>query len=194
MRGREEIDQRPVRDDARCFRLEEKFPAHLARSGQAGGTTQVLSVKRKTWGWLEGRWPQMGGGGRARGEGKYNCDVAMQFSNRGGIDDKGRLKIPVDIRTAVGSDSPLVAVLDGDSIRIYRNEEWERVRGELPSVQLESKTSIDSDGRLQLPRELRNVLGTEKKVWLLVRGDHFEIATKDRLAELRRMNLEHDEV
>lgn len=28
---------------------------YLARDSQAGGTTQVLSVMRKTWGWLEGR-------------------------------------------------------------------------------------------------------------------------------------------
>ena len=37
--------------------ISKRKPEHLARGSQAGGTAQVLSVTRKTWGRLEGRWP-----------------------------------------------------------------------------------------------------------------------------------------
>src|SRR5262249_50297827 len=52
--------------EARCFDVEMEA-VHLARDSQAGGTAQVLSVMRKTWGWLEGRWRKPGGGERAPG-------------------------------------------------------------------------------------------------------------------------------
>lgn len=54
--GREKIDQRPARDDARCFRLEENTRCTWRGAVKPGVPPKSQERSDETWGRLEGGW------------------------------------------------------------------------------------------------------------------------------------------
>ena len=115
------------------------------------------------------------------------------------LDAKGRMAIPSRYRDAIASRSggKLVATVDRECLLIYPEPDWEEfernlmampnvnpvVRG-LQQITLGYATdmSMDAQGRVLIPKELRVVAGLEnkKKAMLLGQGKKFELWDEDR--------------
>lgn len=104
------------------------------------------------------------------------------------VDDKGRLKVPAAFlgRLREEHDGRLfVTSPDGRSVWIYPMDRWERVEEDLRAKGLWSRYSrqvnyfgqeldLDPQGRLLLPRRLRETAKTAGKVDVIGRGRFLE--------------------
>jgi MraZ protein len=117
------------------------------------------------------------------------------------IDEKGRLKIPTDLRRRFqdqyGAEVFITSVL-GDSVFVYPLPVWEDLEtrlAALPSTDrvkqryLErvsyygQQTKLDAQGRVVIPPILRESAAMDGDVVVSTRLDHLEVWNRDRLEE-----------
>ncbi|HXV62961.1 MAG TPA: division/cell wall cluster transcriptional repressor MraZ [Vicinamibacteria bacterium] len=117
------------------------------------------------------------------------------------VDEKGRLKVPVGflqlIETNYGLDV-FVTSLSGDNVRIYPMDVWTEFERRLKSmpdfhptkVKLLKRvhfygqaSSLDRQGRLLIPQQLREPAQMNGTVDVLGMHDHLEVWNHDYLAE-----------
>lgn len=106
------------------------------------------------------------------------------------IDDKGRLKLPMDLVRFFGAYTEFFSTsLDGKTCRIYPATGWERVERELSQLDSEDaeavllyahhlggSSEIDGLSRVWISRELRDKLQiSEQRVRLRWVKDHIEV-------------------
>lgn len=114
------------------------------------------------------------------------------------LDSKGRMAIPTRYRDAVvaRSEGRFVATLDRDPcLLIYPLPDWEdverrlmRLPGNKPAVRAFQRRMVghafemdmDSNGRVLIPRELRDIAGLERQVMLIGQGNKFELWDEGR--------------
>jgi MraZ protein len=114
------------------------------------------------------------------------------------LDAKGRLAIPSRYRERIVSraDGHLVATVDRDyCLLIYPLPDWEELEEKLvklPSnnpqarrlqrlmVGYATELDMDGNGRILLPRELRDFAGLARQVMLIGQGNKFELWDEER--------------
>ena len=115
------------------------------------------------------------------------------------IDDKGRLKIPTDLRRRFrdqyGTEVFITSVM-GDSVLIYPLSVWEDVESRLAALPSTDRvkmrylervsyygqqTRMDAQGRVVLPPILRESAAMEGDVVVSTRLDYLEVWNRDRL-------------
>ena len=119
------------------------------------------------------------------------------------LDAKGRLAIPSRHRERIltRADGLLVATVDRDyCLLIYPLPEWEEIERKLvrlPSLHKDARKlqrlmlgyatelEMDNQGRILLPRELREFAGLEQKAMLIGQGNKFELWDEQRWNERR---------
>jgi MraZ protein len=119
------------------------------------------------------------------------------------LDAKGRLAIPSRHRDRIltRADGAMVATVDRDyCLLIYPLPEWEEIERKLvrlPSLNKDARKlqrlmlgyatelEMDNQGRILLPRELREFAGLEQKAMLIGQGNKFELWDEARWIERR---------
>lgn len=119
----------------------------------------------------------------------------FQGENAITIDDKGRMAVPTAFRDVIAREhgNRLVATynpFDAGSLWIYPHDAWEPVRdhvNRLPKAKTANRLmqfklvgaatilEPDGNGRITLPRSMREATGIERKAVLLGMGDKFEL-------------------
>ncbi len=112
------------------------------------------------------------------------------------LDAKGRLNFPTrfrDVMNQYGSNILMIAPWGGDHLRAYPLAAWELFEDELRKkakrnqrlnllvrsvVGRVAECSLDKQGRIQLPANLRSVVGLEKNITLVGMIEHVEIWDK----------------
>lgn len=119
------------------------------------------------------------------------------------LDAKGRLAIPSRHRERIltRADGQLVATVDRDyCLLIYPLPEWEEIERKLirlPALNKQSRRlqrlmlghatemEMDANGRILLPRELREFAGLTRQAMLIGQGNKFELWDEQRWNERR---------
>jgi len=130
------------------------------------------------------------------------------------VDSKGRVFIPAKFRTDLGQNVT-IAVVFGDYIMIYSDEEWIKYIEKLDALRLEGRfpeewfrevmrsaqsLEVDSQGRIVIAEKLRKAAGLDKDVTFIGMRNHAEIwsdeklgisdSSKSDISELRKLNKE----
>lgn len=129
------------------------------------------------------------------------------------IDDKGRMAVPTAYRDPIARDHGGRLVItynpfDAGSLWIYPHDVWEPVRdhvNKLPKAKTANRlmqfklvgaaTVIEPDGngRITLPRSMREAVGIERKAVLLGMGDKFELwSEKAHTAQVQTVLSDED--
>ena len=110
------------------------------------------------------------------------------------IDPKGRLSIPSTYREILGDEFVVSKGMDG-CLFVYANEEWKAFESNLASLPLINQearqfarfflsgaqyVTVDKQGRILMPQDLREFAGLEKDVILAGMGSRIEIWSLDR--------------
>lgn len=119
------------------------------------------------------------------------------------LDAKGRLAVPTRYRERIASrcDGHLVVTVDRDyCLLMYPLPDWEEIERKLvrlPSLNKQarrlqrlmvgyaSELEIDGNGRVLLPRELREFAGLDRQAMLIGQGNKFELWDETRWNERR---------
>jgi MraZ protein len=117
------------------------------------------------------------------------------------LDAKGRLAIPSRHRERIlaRADGQLVATVDREHcLLIYPLPDWEELERKLvrlPALKAETRgllramlgyateMEMDANGRILLPRELRDFAGLDRQAMLIGQGNKFELWDEQRWAE-----------
>ncbi len=109
------------------------------------------------------------------------------------IDPKGRLSIPSKYREILGEEFVVSKGMDG-CLFVYANEEWKVFEAKLASLPLiiqEARqfarfflsgaqyVTVDKQGRILMPQDLREFAGLEKDVVLAGMGSRIEVWSLD---------------
>lgn len=117
------------------------------------------------------------------------------------IDEKGRLKIPTDLRRRFqdqyGTDVFITSVL-GTSVFVYPLSVWEDLEARLAALPSTDRvkqrylervsyygqqTKLDAQGRVVIPPILRESAAMDGEVVVSTRLDHLEVWNRDRLED-----------
>jgi MraZ protein len=127
------------------------------------------------------------------------------------LDAKGRLAIPSRHRERIltRANGALVATVDRDyCLLIYPLPEWEEIERKLVRLPSLNKTArklqrlmlgyateleMDNQGRILLPKELREFAGIERDAVLIGQGNKFELWDEKRWTERRDEWLAEDD-
>ncbi|MEM8548180.1 MAG: division/cell wall cluster transcriptional repressor MraZ [Pseudomonadota bacterium] len=127
------------------------------------------------------------------------------------LDAKGRMAIPTRYRERIAArcDNQLVATIDRDyCLLIYPLPDWEDIERKLdrlPGLNKQSRRlqrlmlghaaemELDGQGRVLVPRELREFAGIEKQAMLIGQGRKFELWDAERWSENREVWLGDDD-
>ena len=114
------------------------------------------------------------------------------------IDAKGRIIIPAKFRDQMGDDFVITKGLD-HQLFVYAPDEWNLFEAKLRALPISnpqarklsrfflvgaSDVTVDKQGRITLPMQLREFAGITKDVLLAGVGNHLEIWNPDRYNEL----------
>ena len=112
------------------------------------------------------------------------------------MDPKGRISLPVDYREELRTGVYITLGMDG-CLWAFPDEEWERQRRDIESWPLSApgnrgyarvffgnaeRVDLDSQGRLVVPRRLRDKARLEKDVVVMGVGSRLEIWPREALA------------
>lgn len=110
------------------------------------------------------------------------------------IDPKGRLSIPSKYREILGDEFVVSKGMDG-CLFVYANEDWKVFEAKLASLPLinpearqfarfflsgAQPVTVDKQGRILMPQDLREFAGLEKDVVLAGMGGRIEIWSLER--------------
>ena len=114
------------------------------------------------------------------------------------IDPKGRLSIPSKYREILGDEFVVSKGMDG-CLFVYANEDWkvfEEKLASLPLINPEARqfarfflsgaqyVTVDKQGRILMPQDLREFAGLEKDVVLAGMGSRIEIWSLEKWDEI----------
>ena len=114
------------------------------------------------------------------------------------IDAKGRIIIPAKFREQMGDDFVITKGLD-HQLCVYPPDEWNLFEAKLRALPISnpqarklsrfflvgaSDVTVDKQGRITLPMQLREFAGITRDVLLAGVGNHLEIWNPDRYNEL----------
>ena len=114
------------------------------------------------------------------------------------IDAKGRIIIPAKFREQMGDDFVITKGLD-HQLFVYAPDEWNLFEAKLRALPIgnpqarklsrfflvgASDVTVDKQGRITLPMQLREFAGITRDVLLAGVGNHLEIWNPDRYNEL----------
>ena len=114
------------------------------------------------------------------------------------IDAKGRIIIPAKFREQMGDDFIITKGLD-HQLFVYAPDEWNLFEAKLRALPISnpqarklsrfflvgaSDVTVDKQGRITLPMQLREFAGITRDVLLAGVGNHLEIWDPDRYNEL----------
>jgi MraZ protein len=114
------------------------------------------------------------------------------------IDAKGRIIIPAKFREQMGDDFVITKGLD-HQLFVYAPDEWNLFEAKLRALPISnpqarklsrfflvgaSDVTVDKQGRITLPMQLREFAGITRDVLLAGVGNHLEIWNPDRYNEL----------
>ena len=114
------------------------------------------------------------------------------------IDAKGRIIIPAKFREQMGDDFIITKGLD-PQLFVYAPDEWNLFEAKLRALPISnpqarklsrfflvgaSDVTVDKQGRITLPMQLREFAGITRDVLLAGVGNHLEIWNPDRYNEL----------
>lgn len=117
------------------------------------------------------------------------------------IDEKGRLKIPTDLRRRFQDDygtEVFITSVRGDSVFVYPLSVWEDLEARLAALPSTDRvkqrylervsyygqqTRLDAQGRVVIPPILRESAAMDGEVVVSTRLDHLEVWNRDRLEE-----------
>jgi MraZ protein len=120
------------------------------------------------------------------------------------LDDKGRLSIPAKLRRELSSkDKNTLIITRGleDCLFLYPRHEWQQVREKLRSLSFTqpdarlfvrmmtsnaNEITLDSQGRLVVPPNLRDVSGLEREVLIIGNLERVELWNPKRYEEYVR--------
>lgn len=168
--------------------------------GQGGGAGSGSNPLRR----FPFRAPARCGSSRAQQQQKGRATVARRFRGEGHlkVDNKGRVSIPASFRRVVEKGDPdwsagqrpnLIIVYGLESQRqldCYTIEAMDEVEARIARMQpgsIERKMAervfngramdaqIDEDGRIVLPKFLRDKVGLDAEAFFIASGDHFQI-------------------
>jgi MraZ protein len=124
---------------------------------------------------------------------------------RHSIDAKGRLIVPSRLRPPLAGDKVVLSYwLDG-GIALWSGEGWDAIEARLLAQGRGSATArsllrriassayedeIDSQGRIQVPPQLRQEAGIDRDVVVIGVLDHAEIWAPDKYDEMKQIALE----
>jgi len=124
-------------------------------------------------------------------------------ANRISLDAKGRLAIPTRYRARIEErcDNQLIVTVDRDyCLLVYPLPEWEEIErriSRLPTLNRQARrlqrlmvghateVELDGQGRILLPKELRDFAAIERQVMFIGQGNKFEIWEEERWNERR---------
>ncbi len=121
------------------------------------------------------------------------------------LDDKGRLSVPKRHREAfgVGQKVPIVLTRHPDGcLVLYPEAVWEARRAALMELSYEARHFVrfvlgsavdvlpDGHARVQIPADLRALVGLDHEVTLIGMGSHCELWDRQRLAAVEAQALE----
>ncbi len=110
------------------------------------------------------------------------------------IDPKGRLSIPSKYREILGDEFVLSKGMDG-CLFVYANAEWDAFEAKLSSLPLINEdarkfarfflsgaqtVTVDKQGRILVPQDLRDFAGLEKDVVFAGLGSRIEVWSADK--------------
>lgn len=113
------------------------------------------------------------------------------------IDPKGRLSIPSKYREILGEEFVISKGMDG-CLFVYANDDWKVFEAKLASLPLIDQNArqfarfflsgaqyvtVDKQGRILMPQDLRDFAGLEKDVVLAGMGGRIEIWSLDKWNE-----------
>jgi MraZ protein len=110
------------------------------------------------------------------------------------IDTKGRVMMPAKFREELGLSFYVTKGMDG-CLFVYSELEWQKMDAKITSLQLSRKeargfsrlfyagamnTSLDRQGRVLIPQNLRDYSGIEKDVVIIGVSDRIEIWSQEK--------------
>ena len=119
----------------------------------------------------------------------------MENTYQHSIDTKGRLFIPVDLREELGKTF-YVTLSTERCLSAYSSESWERFKEKnrhmaqvsqkrmRPLFAMAAKRDLDSQGRINIPQQLRDYANLKKNVAIVGVGDRVELWDSDTYAEI----------
>lgn len=123
------------------------------------------------------------------------------------VDEKGRLKLPVNFQQYLGDEKLFVTCLDTRIARLYPISVWQANEKTLAAMTEDpdvaehirfvadhygADSEVDAQGRVLLPTELRRDLKLEnQQVWLQCIQDAVSVFSKDVYDEQQRRALEN---
>ena len=133
------------------------------------------------------------------GEKPWHIDLLGSYSHK--VDAKGRLALPAQFRRALPTDLVVTVDVEGKALRVYDEEDFNRwidqffvdcfggfdsasvqhqdIRRELKRRSL--AVTIDSAGRIVLPKDKRDMVGIETDVTIVGNTGYFEIWNTEAL-------------
>ena len=120
------------------------------------------------------------------------------------IDPKGRLSIPSKYREILGDEFVVSKGMDG-CLFVYANDDWkvfEEKLASLPLINQEARqfarfflsgaqyVTVDKQGRILMPQDLREFAGLEKDVVLTGNLNRIEVWSKEKWSE----NCDYDDM
>jgi len=127
--------------------------------------------------------------------GKSGKGIRMENTYQHSIDAKGRLFIPVRLREELGRIF-YVTLSTERCLSAYSGDSWERFKEknrELPQVSqkkmrplfaMAAKCELDSQGRINLPQQLRDFANLKKNVAVVGVGDRVEFWDSEAYADI----------
>ncbi len=130
----------------------------------------------------------------------------------GRVDDKGRLKLPVLVRSCLDEEyrEPTVFItsLDGEEVKVFPLREWETVETRLSEKSATGNESdgeikqkilfqanrygaeetLDNQGRILVPAVLREAAGMRGEVKILWQSNHLLVVNAARFGEAAEAN------
>lgn len=129
--------------------------------------------------------------------------VMFRGANRISLDAKGRLAVPTRYRARIEErcSNQLIITVDRDyCLLVYPLPEWEDIErriARLPTLNRQARrlqrlmvghateVELDGQGRILLPKELRDFAAIERQVMFIGQGNKFEIWDEQRWNERR---------
>ena len=124
----------------------------------------------------------------------------MENTYQHSIDTKGRLFIPVDLREELGKTF-YVTLSTEKCLSAYSSDSWERFKEKnrqmpqssqkkmRPLFAMAAKRELDSQGRINLPQQLRDFADLKKNVAIVGVGDRVELWNSETYADIAAMEM-----
>lgn len=135
-------------------------------------------------------------------------EIVLRGTSYHTLDSKGRFILPSRFRRDMGGEGTVLVITNfDDALYAYSYDNWIKKEEDIDSLTVKNRAfrrfrrffvggaeecKVDKQLRILVPQPLREYAGLNKDIVLVGGLDHFEIWSKERLAEDNRMLLEED--